>query len=138
MDMYDRSFNFWDKFGRVIAIGVLVLFLIGGVVSCTPMGRAIRNNWMYNVQKIDDATRYETRKEVEDTCRATIVSYESDKLMWEQYKDSESEEERNWANSAKLRANKAALTYNEYFLKNSFVFDGNIPSDIRSELTIIN
>ena len=138
MDMYDRSFNFWDKFSRVIAIGILILFIVGGVVSCTPMGTAIRNNWMYRVQKIDDATRYETRKEVEDTCRASIVSYESDKLMWEQYKDSENEEERGWANSAKLRANKAALTYNEYFLKNSFIFDGNIPSDIRSELAIIN
>lgn len=137
MDMYDRSFNFWDKFWRVIFVGMLVLFIIGGVVSFTPMGRAIRNNWIYNIQKIDDATRYKTRKEVEDTCRATIVSYESDKLMYEQYKDSESEEEHSWANSAKIRANKAALTYNEYFLKNSFVFDGNIPSDIRTELAII-
>ena len=137
-DMYDKSFNFWDKFWRVIAIGLLVLFIVGMVVSCTPMGRAIRNNWMYNVQKIDDATRYETRKEVEDTCRATIISYESDRLMWEQYKDSESAEQRGWADSAKLRANKAAITYNEYFLKNSFVFDGNIPADIRAELPIID
>lgn len=68
---------------------------------------------------------------------STIVSYESDKLMWEQYKDSESPEQRGWAESAKIRANKAALTYNEYFLKNSYVFDGNIPSDIRTELEIL-
>ena len=65
MDMYDRSFNFWDKFWRVIFVGMLLLFIVGGVVSCTPYGRAIRNNWMYQVQKIDDATRYETRKEVD-------------------------------------------------------------------------
>ena len=137
MDIYDKSWRFWDLFWRVIFIGLLVLFIVGGIVSCTPIGRGMRNNWMYNIQKIDDATRYETRKEVEDTCRAAIVSYESDKLMWEQYNDSESSEQRGWADSAKLRANKAAVTYNEYFLKNSFVFEGNIPADIRTELPIL-
>ena len=137
MDMYDKTWNFWDKYWRVIFVGLLILAIVGGVVSCTPVGRAIRNNLMYNVQKIDDATRYETRKEVEDTCRAIITSYETDKLMWEQYKDSESSEQRGWADSAKLRANKAAITYNEYILKNSFVFDGNVPADIRAELEII-
>ena len=137
MDMYDKSFNFWDKFWRVIFIGLLLLAIVGGVVSCTPLGRAIHNNWMYDIQKIDDATNYHTRKQVEDTCRATIVSYETDRLVWEQYKDSDSEEERGWAESAKIRANKAALTYNEYFLKNSYVFEGNIPSDIRTELKIL-
>lgn len=65
------------------------------------------------------------------------MSYETDRLMWEQYKDSDSEEERGWAESAKIRANKAALTYNEYFLKNSYVFEGNVPSDIRTELEIL-
>ena len=137
MDMYDKSFNFWDKFWRVICISLLILAIVGGVVSCTPLGRSIHNNWMYDIHKIDDATNYHTRKQVEDTCRATIVSYETDRLMWEQYKDSDSEEEQGWAESAKIRANKAALTYNEYFLKNSYVFEGNVPSDIRTELEIL-
>lgn len=123
--------------GSTILALILVFVLIFSLASCTPQGRAFWNSWDYAVQKVDDATRYETRKEVEDTCRATIVSYESDKLMWEQYKDSESEEQRSWADSAKIRANKAALTYNEYFLKNSYVFDGNVPEDIRSELEIL-
>lgn len=137
MDIYDKTWRFWDWFWRVICIGALLLFLIGGVISCTPVGTAIRNNWMYKVQKVDDATRYETRKQVEDTCRATIVSYESDKLTWEQYKDSENAEQRGWADAAKIRANKAAVTYNEYFLKNSYVFEGNVPADIRSELELL-
>lgn len=137
MDMYDKSFNFWDKFWRVICIGILVMFIIGGVVSCTPMGRAIRNNWMYDVQKIDDATNYETLKKVEDSCRAMISSYESDKLTYEQYKDSENEEKQSWAEQAKMRANKTATTYNNYILKNSYVWKENVPADIYMTLEII-
>ena len=137
MDMYDKSFNFWDKFWRVICIGILVMFIIGGAVSCTPMGRAIRNNWMYDVQKIDDATNYETLKKVEDSCRAMISSYESDKLTYEQYKDSENEEKQSWAEQAKMRANKTATTYNNYILKNSYVWKENVPADIYMTLEII-
>lgn len=36
-----------------------------------------------------------------------------------------------------MRANKTANIYNEYILKNSYVFEGNIPSDIYMELEII-
>ena len=122
---------------KIIAI-VVILFLIAAMFAYyLPFGRAFFNNWDHAVQKVDDATRYETRKQVEDTCRATIVSYESDRLTWEQYKDSEDPEQRSWADAAKIRANKAALTYNEYFLKNSYVFEGNIPADIRTMLEIV-
>ncbi len=85
-------------------------------------------------QKIDDATNYETIKKVEDTCRAMIASYESDKLTYEQYKISTNEEKQSWAEQAKMRANKTASSYNNYILKNSFVWNGNIPSDIRMKL----
>ena len=57
--------------------------------------------------------------------------------MWMQYKDSEDAEQRGWADAAKIRANKAALTYNEYFMKNSYVFEGNIPYDIYTRLDIL-
>lgn len=97
------------------------------------------NTWFSNQvdyinQKIDDATNYDTRKEVEDSCRAMIASYEADKLTWEQYKDSESSEQQSWADQAKMRANRTAATYNNYILKNSFVWSENIPDDILSEL----
>lgn len=120
----------------VSCVGILlaIIILLSG---CTPAGRAGWNSWWYEIQKADDVTNYQTRKQVEDTCRATIVSYESDRLIWEQYKDSEDVEQRSWADAAKIRANKAALTYNEYFLKNSYVFEGNVPEDIRTELPVI-
>ena len=128
------------KFVRKCAIAVILatvlLIVASALTGCASMVGAI-NEWEHEIRKVDDATNYNTRKRVEDTCRATIVSYEADKLTWEQYKDSESAEQRGWADAAKLRANKAAVTYNEYFLKNSYVFAGNVPEDIREELPVL-
>ena len=89
-------------------------------------------------QKIDDATNYDTIKKVEDTCRSMISSYESDKLTYEQYVCSDNEEKQSWAEQAKMRANKTASTYNNYILENSFVWSGNVPVDIRTELAYLN
>ena len=66
-----------------------------------------------------------------------IASYNSDKLVYEQYKDSESEEERSWAAQAKMRANKTASSYNNYILKNNYVWKDNVPSDIYMTLPYI-
>ena len=123
--------------GKILTAALALLLIACMVAFCTPVSRAALNIWQHDLQKVDDATSYKTRKQVEDTCRATIVSYESDRLTWEQYKDSESAEQRSWADAAKIRANKAALTYNEYFLKNSYVFQGNVPADILTELPLL-
>ena len=67
-----------------------------------------------------------------------IASYKTDKATYEMYKTSDNEEKQSWAEQAKMRANKTANTYNEYILKNSFVFEGNIPQDIETKLMIID
>lgn len=123
---------------EVIACVLAVLF-IGSIIffAATPSGRAMWNNWFFDVQKVDDATWYVTRKKVEDSCRSMMASYTSDKLTYEQYKDSEKEDEQSWAVQAKMRANKTAASYNEFVLKNSFVWEDNIPSDIEMKLPYI-
>ena len=127
-------------------VKALLAFIIGLVVIVSSLvlgfgmelgGTWLRNKQEYAVQKVDDATNYETLKEVENTARAMISSYESDKLTYEQYKDSDSAEKQSWAEQAKMRANKTASTYNNYLLQNSFVWQGNIPEDISNELMII-
>lgn len=97
----------------------------------------ITNKVDYIDQKINDATNYETKKKVEDTCRAMISSYESDRLTYEQYKDSDNKEKQSWSEQAKMRANKTAATYNNYVIKNSFVWAGNIPEDIKTKLDYV-
>ena len=104
----------------------------------TPSGRGVWNNWLHALQTSDDATRYATRKKVEDTCRAMLSSYTSDCLTYAQYKSSPVEEKRSWAEQAKMRANKTAATYNEYILKNTYVFRDSIPEDIASSLAYLD
>lgn len=118
----------------IVAIVLLSIVSMAIWVNTTHVGRATWNLWFGSVQKVDDATNYETRKEVEDTCRAMISSYEADRLMWEQYKNSDNEEKLSWAEQAKMRANRTAATYNNYILENSYVWSQNVPDDIRDEL----
>ena len=126
-----------EKVLKVFGIITLVFFIGLTVFYITPSGRGIINTYFFDVQKVDDVTRYETKKKVEDTCRAMIASYESDKLTYEQYKDSDNEEKQSWAEQAKMRANKTASTYNNYILENDYVWSGNVPDDIINELEYI-
>ena len=118
----------------IISVIVIALIIGGLYFGATPRGRETWNNWFHAVQKADDATRYSTRKQVEDSCRAMIASYTSDKMTYEQYVGSENTEKQSWAEQAKMRANKTAATYNEYVLKNSYVWEGNVPEDILAQL----
>lgn len=125
-------------------IAFILTFIIASIVitmtGCTPVrwfSTAYGNQVDYVDQKIDDATNYNTKKKVEDTCRSMIASYESDKMTYEQYKDSDNEEKLSWAEQAKMRANKTTSTYNNYILENDYVWSGNIPRDIKIELAYI-
>ena len=115
-------------------IGGLLAFVLIFFFVANPLGVMSWNSWFGLVQRADDATNYETLKQVEDTCRSMIASYEADRLTYEQYKNSEDDEQRSWAEQAKMRANRTASTYNNYILENSYVWSGNVPNDIDSEL----
>lgn len=116
----------------LLSIGAVI-----GIIAVLWGGTFIRNKINFTTRKIDDATNYETIKKVEDTCRSMISSYKTDLATYNQYKNSDNTEKQSWAEQAKMRANKTANTYNEYILKNSFVWNGNIPSDIDNQLPII-
>lgn len=122
------------KSAVLILIGILLFAVCVVWISCTHVGRASWNIWMGSVQKTDDATRYQTRKEVENACRAMVSSYEADRITYEQYRNSNNSEKQSWAEQAKMRANKTAATYNHYVLENSFVWRGNVPEGIKSDL----
>ena len=125
------------KIVNLLLVLILLVFASDMLTGCRWVNTYVENNIDYVDRKIDDRTNYETLKTVEDSCRAMIASYESDKLTWMQYKDSEDSEQRSWGEQAKMRANRTASNYNNYVLKNSYVWDGNIPNDIRSELEFL-
>lgn len=121
----------------LISIAVVLTISIICFFRLTTVGRSIIDRWSYSLQKTDDRTLYEKRKEVEDTCRSMIASYNSDKMTYQQYKDIDNAEKQSWAEQAKMRANKTASSYNEFVLKNSFVWKDNVPDDIFMNLPYI-
>ena len=98
-----------------VCIGLILFF------AANPFGVMAWNSWFGLVQKADDATNYETLKQVEDTCRSMIASYEADRFTYEQYKNSEDDEQQSWAEQAKMRANRTASTYNNYMRFITFI-----------------
>ena len=124
-----------QKIGLCV-VGIVVLMVIGYFIS--PGMRQLVNEERAALLMADDASRYEAKKKVEDTCRAMQASYEADKLTWQQYRDSESEEKREWADQAMIRANRTAATYNTYILENGYVWSGNVPKDIDEKLPYLN
>jgi len=126
------------KFG-IIILSILGLIALSGIsIGLGWFDTFLSNKVDYVNQKIDDRTNYETRKKVEDTARSSIASYKTDKATYEMYKDSDNPEKQSWSEQAKMRANKTAIVYNEYMLKNSYVFEGNIPADIDYQLQLLD
>lgn len=126
-----------SKFGTVV-VTIICVVLVGTIIffGFTPVGRSIWNAYEHDLGKADE-NRYETRKKVEDTARTMIANYTADVLAYEQYKDSDNEEKQSWAEQAKMRANRTAASYNEFILKNSYVWEDNIPADIYHTLPYI-
>ncbi len=126
-----------SKAGTII-VAIISVILIGAIIffGFTPGGRSVWNSYTHSLEKADE-NQYETKKQVEDTARSMIASYKSDVATYEQYKDSDNEEKQSWAEQAKMRANRTANSYNEYILKNSYVWEDNIPSDIDYLLPIV-
>lgn len=118
---------------------LIIIIVIGLLITSFLIPEGIRKWIQYNNDlKEELELSYEEKKKVEDACRSMVVSYNSDKLTYEQYINSESEEKVGWAEQAKIRANKTALSYNEYVLKNKHIWKDNVPDDIQTELEIIS
>ena len=123
-----------DNALKYILAGILAA-LIG--VAFIPEVRANFNLYRNEMKRTDDRTTYEARKRVEDEARSLVASYNNDKLRYEQYKTSTDKTYLEWAEQAKMRANQTATIFNEFVLKNSYVFEGNIPADINFQLQVL-
>lgn len=114
---------------------ILVLIIVGFLTK--PWNVFVHNKYEGLIKEVDSATNWETLHEVEDSCRAMMSNYQADVLTYQQYCNSEIAEQRSWAEQARMRANRTAAQYNEYILKNNYVWKYGIPDDIEHELPYI-
>ena len=114
---------------------ILVLIIIGFLTK--PWNVFVHNKYEGLIKEVDSATNWDTLHEVEDSCRAMMSNYQADVLTYQQYCNSEIAEHRSWAEQARMRANRTAAQYNEYILKNNYVWKYGIPDDIEQELPYI-
>ena len=143
----------------IVAIICVLAISFSIICSVTPFGKALINKWKGALQKTDDETNYETLKKVEDTCRAMIATYNRDKAEYENNRkiylssiekanETDHEATRNiyikeaenalkMSESYRQQANNTASTYNDYILKNSYVWKNDVPADIYMKLDMI-
>jgi hypothetical protein len=112
-----------EKFLFVLGV-MLITALIAGIVffGLTPQGRIIWHQYRFSGDRITP----EQVKEVEDTCRAMIASWEADLQTYMDLKDTD----KDGAEVARLSANRTADMYNEYLLMNTYVFGETLPDGI--------
>lgn len=116
--------------GQIVLASILGVLIVVVLFFQAPNIHRFFNNWRFGIQEAHDQTDYATLRRVEDTARAMVASFEADRLQWEQFRDSDVQEERNWANGAMMRANRTASSFNNFMRENSFVWAYGIPSDI--------
>lgn len=124
--------NFWKWFGIIVLVTVILLFVF---FRFTPQGQEIWNQYRKS-GKTDEITD-EQRKEVEDTCRAMISSWETDAEQYRRYKDSDTAEYKELAEQSRINANITATTYNEYLLLNGYVFGDKLPDGVYAVIDVI-
>lgn len=121
-----------------VLLTILIVFVLW--ITFIPSGRQVFNEYVFGMERIDEETDYQNRKMVEDTARSMIANYEFAKSEYEsyaQYCDTDDKDRCQRALDSKTSANKTASNYNNYILKNRYLWQNNLPSDIYLELQII-
>ena len=126
--------DFEDIFNFLLTIFCLIIF--GAVLYFTlyPKGVETKNEYEAMLKDADYNTNYDSVRQIEETLRSYAASYEADKITYEINKDATDKESIALAKAARSRANRTAATYNQFYLKNSYIWEDNIPADIRAEL----
>lgn len=116
---------------------LIIVFALTALYFARPSIVAFTNKQDAKVIEAHNKTSAKVKKQVEDTARAHMATYTSDKLAWENSKNSKDPDKQYIAESYLTRMNTSAAIFNEYMRKNSHVWEGNIPSDIDIELPYV-
>jgi len=123
-----------EIFGVLLIIFLLIMGVLTVWLVHTKSGVKANNEYEAGLKDTDYNTDYDSMRQIEETLRSYIASYEADKVIYETNCDLNTKESIALANAARSRANRTAATYNQFYLKNSYIWKDNIPADICAEL----
>ena len=117
-----------------VIIGFIVVIL--AIVFGPSIVRSV-NDWRADMDVAHYETDLDTLVQLEDRARATVSQWIAAYTRYEQFKDSDDREERNWANSAQMQANNLAATYNTFMLEHSATWVRGIPDGLQERLPLL-
>lgn len=124
----------------LIIIILCILTIFGIFFGITNTGKCIWNSWeknavLYDEQYLSVDNTYQLSVEYE--CRTMLTEYNLYKHIYELYRYSDNEKEKNISTNAKDLVNYTARKYNKFVNENIGIWNGNVPKYIKVELPII-
>lgn len=115
---------------RLIAVAVLMVTL--GLISIV-----VTNRISAVAMRLDHQTNIEISLQREREARALVSQWTASFLRWEQFKDSDRDNERDWANAAMMEANRLASVFNIMMLDHSTDWYVQIPEGLQESIPTI-
>ena len=125
----ERNTFFGGLLVSVIALILMVILL--------PNWIRARNTYRAELTVAHMETDLATLQRLEDQARATISQWIAAYQRWIQFKDSDRDNERDWANAALMQANNLAATFNTFMLEHTHTWARGVPEGLQERLPLL-
>lgn len=95
------------------------VLVVAYLILLSPTIIRVRNELQSREVIAHEETNIFHLRQIERQARALITQYNTDKQTFLAFRDSEVQEERNWANMARIRANQTVNTFHELMINNT-------------------
>lgn len=118
--------------GLLVSVIAIALFAI-----LMPNWIRARNAYRAELTVAHMETDLATLQRLEDQARATISQWIAAYQRWIQFKDSDRDNERDWANAALMQANNLAATFNTFMLEHTHTWARGVPEGLQERLPLL-
>jgi len=118
--------------GLLVSVIALILLAI-----LMPNWIRARNTYRAELTVAHMETDLATLQRLEDQARATISQWIAAYQRWIQFKDSDRDNERDWANAALMQANNLAATFNTFMLEHTHTWARGVPEGLQERLPLL-
>ena len=125
----ERNTFFGGLLVSLIALALLAILM--------PNWIRARNTYRAELTVAHMETDLATLQRLEDQARATISQWIAAYQRWIQFKDSDRDNERDWANAALMQANNLAATFNTFMLEHTHTWARGVPEGLQERLPLL-